>query len=126
MFRIRAPSCARRTPSFVRKASWRWPCLTRKIFSCAKRVGQAKTNPFDPLAFGGEIHLTYFRPATFRSTLRAAGFEVLKFGVDDIYHRRDLAMRLKLRLQQILARTLGWHFAVAMYAVCRRMERPAQ
>ena len=89
-------------------------------------LGQARTSPFDPPIFGGEIHLTYFRPATFRSTLRAADFEVLKFGVDDIYHHRDLPMRLKLWLQQILAWTFGWHFAVAMYAVCRRTERTSQ
>ncbi len=95
-------------------------------FFLRRRFGRAKTSPFDPLIFGGEIHLSYFRPATLRAALRAAGFQVMAFGVDDIYHRRNLAMRLKLWLQQILARALGWHFAVAMYAICRRMERPAQ
>jgi 2-polyprenyl-3-methyl-5-hydroxy-6-metoxy-1,4-benzoquinol methylase len=89
-------------------------------FFIRRRLGMAKSSPFDPLTFGGEIHLTYFRPATFRSTLRAAAFEVLEFGVDDIYHVRDLKMRLKLPFQQALAGTLNWHFAVAMYAVCRR------
>ncbi|MDQ3116323.1 MAG: class I SAM-dependent methyltransferase [Verrucomicrobiota bacterium] len=95
-------------------------------FFLRRRFGQAKTSPFDPLTFGGEIHLSYFRPATLRAALRAAGFHVMEFGVDDIYHRRNLAMRLKLWLQQILARAFGWHFAVAMYAVCRRVERPPQ
>ncbi len=89
-------------------------------FFIRRRFGQAKTSPFDPLRFGGEIHLTYFRPSTFHSTLRAAGFDVLEFGVDDIYHVRDLKMRLKLPVQQALARMFQWHFAVAIYAVCRR------
>lgn len=85
-----------------------------------RRFGQAKASPFDPLSFGGEIHLSYFRPSTLRAALRAAAFEVLEFGVDDIYHVRDFKMRLKLPAQQALARTLDWHFAVAMYVICRR------
>ena len=89
-------------------------------FFVRQRFGKAKGSPFDPLKFGGEIHLTYFRPSTLRSTLRTAGFEVLEFGVDDIYHLRDLQMRLKLPVQQALARMFQWHFAVAMYAICRR------
>ncbi len=89
-------------------------------FFIRRRLGAAKSSPFDPLKFGGEIHLTYFRPGTLRSTLRAAAFEVREFGVDDIYHVRDLKMRLKLPFQQALARMLNWHFAVAMYAVCQR------
>jgi len=79
-----------------------------------------KTSPFDPLQFGGEIHLTYFRPATLYATLKSAGFEVIEFGVDDLYHQRNLKMRLKLSIQRFLAKTLHWHFAVAMYAVCGR------
>jgi len=47
---------------------------------------------------------------------------VLEFGVDDIYHVRDFKMRLKLPLQRTLARMFQWHFAVAMYAICRRTE----
>lgn len=89
-------------------------------FFIRQRFGKAKTSPFEPLKFGGEIHLTYFRPSTLRATLRAAAFEVLEFGVDDIYHVRDLKMRLKLPAQQALARILNWHFAVAMYVICRR------
>lgn len=53
-------------------------------------------------------------------TLQLAGFKVIEFGVDDIYHQRDLKMHLKLSVQRLLAKTLHWHFAVAMYAVCRR------
>ena len=91
-------------------------------FFLRHRFGQAKSSPFDPLTFGGEIHLTYFRPSTLRTTLRAAAFDVLEFGVDDIYHVRDFKMRLKLPLQRTLARMFQWHFAVAMYAICRRTE----
>ena len=89
-------------------------------FFFRQRFGKGKSSPFDPLKFGGEIHLTYFRPSTLRKTLRAAAFEVLEFGVDDIYHVRDLKMRLKLPAQRALARMLQWHFAVAMYAICQR------
>lgn len=77
-------------------------------------------SPFDRLQFGGEIHLTYFRPVTLRSTLCFAGLEVLEFGVDDLYQVRNAKMEAKLALQRLLARRLGWHFAVAMYAICRR------
>ena len=79
-----------------------------------------KTNPFDPLQFGGEIHLTYFRPRTLIATLQCAGFELLEFGVDDIYFNRDWRMKTKILFQKTAARLLQWHFAVAMYAVCRR------
>ena len=85
-----------------------------------RHFGKEKGSPFAPLEFGGEIHLTYFRPATLRATLRTAGFEVLEFGVDDGYLVRDLKMKIKFTLQQSLARLSGWHFAVAMYAICRR------
>lgn len=95
-------------------------------FFLRQRFGQARTSPFDPLTFGGEIHLSYFRPATLRAALRTAGFRVLEFGVDDIYHVRDLRLRLKLPVQRALARLLGWHFAVAMYAICQRIERPTR
>jgi 2-polyprenyl-3-methyl-5-hydroxy-6-metoxy-1,4-benzoquinol methylase len=81
---------------------------------------QQKTNPFGPLQFGGEIHVTYFRPLTLIATLRAAGFDLLEFGVDDAYFVRDWRMKIKLLFQQTAAHLLRWHFAVAMYAVCRR------
>lgn len=90
----------------------------------ALRLG-VKSSPFDPLQFGGEIHLTYFRPATLRATLRSAGFEFLEFGVDDIYGVRDAKMKIKLAAQRLLARSANWHFAVAMYAICRRPESAA-
>ena len=89
-------------------------------FFVRRSLGLAKSSPFDPLIFGGEIHLTYFRPKTLRETLRAAGFNVVEFGVDDAYHIRDRRMRMKIFLQQTIAQASGWHFAVAMYAVCRR------
>ena len=89
-------------------------------FFVRQRFGKVKANAFDPLTFGGEIHLTYFRPATLRSTLRPAGFDVITIGVDDAYYTRDIKMRVKLAFQQSLARLARWHFAVAMYAICRR------
>ncbi|MGI8438573.1 MAG: methyltransferase domain-containing protein [Chthoniobacterales bacterium] len=79
-------------------------------------------NPFGPLPFGGEIHLTYFRPRTLLRTLRNAGFEILEFGVDDLYSVRDAKMKTKLAFQRTLARLFQWHFGVAMYAVCRRHQ----
>ncbi len=82
------------------------------------RPGPAR--PFGPLPFGGEIHLTYFRPRTLRSTLRAAHFTPVEFGVDDLYSIRDAKMKAKLALQKTMARLLNWHFAVAMYAICKR------
>lgn len=90
-------------------------------FFVRRRLGLSETsNPFAPLIFGGEIHLTYFRPSSLLSTLRSAGFEVLYFGVDDIYSARNATMHLKLTLQRWLARLLHWHFGVAMFAVGRR------
>lgn len=85
-----------------------------------RRLGKAKSSPFDPLRFGGEIHLTYFRPGTLRATLKCAGFQLMDFGVDDLYALRDAKMRTRLKIQQLLARTVRWHFAVAMYAICRK------
>lgn len=49
-----------------------------------------------------------------------------EFGVDDIYHVRDWKMRLKLPVQRGLAGLFGWHFAVAMYAICQRVDRSAR
>lgn len=89
-------------------------------FFVRQRFGKAKASPFAPLQFGGEIHLSYFRPATLRSAIRAAGFELLELGVDDAYYLRDLKMRLKLGLQQSLASLFQWHFATAIYVIARR------
>ena len=85
-----------------------------------RRFGMVKASPFASLQFGGEIHLTYFRPNTLRSALRTAGFDVLLLDVDDAYYVRDLKMRAKLLTQRLLARAFHWHFAVAMCAICRR------
>jgi 2-polyprenyl-3-methyl-5-hydroxy-6-metoxy-1,4-benzoquinol methylase len=90
-------------------------------FFVRRRLGlSTSTSPFDPLQFGGEIHLTYFRPPTLQSALRSAGFALEEFGVDDIYAVRSLSMKWKFAVQRLLARTCNWHFAVAMYAICRR------
>lgn len=92
-------------------------------FFFRRRFGRARTAPFDPLTFGGEIHLTYFQPSSLRSTLQSAGFELWEFGVDDAYHTRNWKVHLRLCLQQFLARTFDWHFAVAMYVLGRRPAR---
>jgi len=89
-------------------------------FFVRRRFGKVKANPFASLTFGGEIHLTYFQPATLRRTLRTAGFNLITIGVDDAYYTRDIMMRVKLAFQQSLARLARWHFAVAMYAICQR------
>ena len=91
-------------------------------FLVRKRFGQSRSSPFAPLIFGGEIHLSYFQPATLRTVLQVAGFDVLRFGVDDAYYDRGLQMQVKIAAQELLARLLHWHFAVAMYAVCRRSD----
>ncbi len=90
-------------------------------FFVRRRFGIAsKTSPFDPLQFGGEIHLTYFRPATFLTTMRLSGFEILEFGVDDIYMNRDWRMKVKFVMQRTLAKLTRWHFATAMYAIGKK------
>ncbi|MEP6820931.1 MAG: class I SAM-dependent methyltransferase [Chthoniobacterales bacterium] len=79
-------------------------------------------SPFGPLQFGHEIHLTYFRPFTLQGTLRSVGFELQEFGVDDIYTDRGPKVKAKLVMQKTLARLSRWHFAVAMYAICKRSD----
>lgn len=74
----------------------------------------------EPPAWGGEIHLTHFRPGTLRTALRAAGFEILEFGVDDTCTRRTAGRLAALAAQRTLNRLLGWHFSVAMYCLARR------
>ena len=92
-------------------------------FLFRQRLGfPGPARPFDPLPFGGEIHLTYFQPRTLLSTLRAAHLVPVEFGVDDLYAKRDAKMKIKLALQQTMARYFHWHFAVAMYAICRRAD----
>jgi 2-polyprenyl-3-methyl-5-hydroxy-6-metoxy-1,4-benzoquinol methylase len=89
-------------------------------FLLRRRLGITKADSFGPLSFGGEIHLSYFRPVTLRATVRSAGFKVIEFGVDDAYHERNWTMKTKLAFQQSLARLFQWHFAVAMYVICQR------
>lgn len=84
------------------------------------RIGWRKTPPFRPFEWGHEIHLTHFQPHTLRSALRRAGFEVLRFGVDDIYADRSPANLFKLYAQKTVSAWTGWHFSMAMYCVCRK------
>lgn len=90
-------------------------------FFVGRRLGRStRASPFDPLPFGGEIHLTYFTPTTLCRTLERAGFQIFEFGVDDLYSVRDLKMKLKMQVQRFLARAFRWHFAVAMYSIARK------
>lgn len=73
---------------------------------------------FDPLVWGGEVHLTHFTPRTIKSFLQRQGFTILRFEVDDFYPDRTPVHRLKFWVQQTFARTLGWHSAVAMQLLC--------
>lgn len=85
------------------------------------RCGLVKAaNPLGSLAWGEEIHLTHFQPATLRRALRSAGFEILRFGVDDIYLDRSAKNLGKLALQKTLNAFLSWHFSMAMYCICRK------
>jgi 2-polyprenyl-3-methyl-5-hydroxy-6-metoxy-1,4-benzoquinol methylase len=71
-----------------------------------------------PPRWGHEIHLTYFQPSSLRRALRHAGFKVTRFGVDDIYNRRSLRNQAVLALQKNLSALFGWHFSMAMFAIC--------
>jgi 2-polyprenyl-3-methyl-5-hydroxy-6-metoxy-1,4-benzoquinol methylase len=87
------------------------------------RVGMLRgSEPLGRLRWGEEIHLVHFQPATLRSTLQRHGFQVLRFGVDDIYDRHTWPNRLKLTAHRILNILSGWHFSMAMYAVARKPE----
>jgi SAM-dependent methyltransferase len=77
-------------------------------------------NPLGELEWGHEIHLTHFQPATFRAALCSAGFEIVDFDVDDIYHTRSLRNLTVLAGQKFLSRFLGWHFSMAMLCVARK------
>ncbi len=76
-------------------------------------------NPLGSLTWGQEIHLTHFQPETLRAALKRADFEILKFGVDDIYADRSWRNLAKLTMQKTLSALIGWHFSMAMYCVSR-------
>ena len=85
------------------------------------RIGLKKgSNPLGTMVWAKEIHLTHFQPATLRATLRDHGFQVRKFGVDDIYWDRSARNMAKLRMQKSLSAFFQWHFSMAMYCICSR------
>ena len=85
------------------------------------RLGlRTESNPLGSLDWGKEIHLTHFQPWTLRRNLQKVGFEILDFGVDDIYLVRSGRNRLVLAAQCFLSRLTGYHFSMAMYCICRR------
>jgi len=85
------------------------------------RTGMKRSsNPLGPIIWAKEIHLTHFQPSTLRATLRAHGFEVRKFGVDDIYGDRSASNLAKLAMQKSLSALFQWHFSMAMFCICGR------
>lgn len=85
------------------------------------RVARRKSaNPLGPIQWGKEIHLTHFQPETLRAALRDSGFDVRKFGVDDVYWDRSASNMAKLAMQKTLSAFLQWHFSMAMYCICTR------
>jgi ubiquinone/menaquinone biosynthesis C-methylase UbiE len=79
--------------------------------------------PIQPPAWGQEIHLTNFQPATLRRALRRAGFRVERMGVDDVYLNRSARNLAVLAAQKGLNALSGWHFSMAMFAICRKVGR---
>lgn len=71
-------------------------------------------------AWGHEIHLSHFLPKTLRKSLEKTGFEVLDFGMDDIYNNTSLRSAAVVTIHQISAHTIRWHFGVAMYFIARK------
>lgn len=87
------------------------------------RLGRTRgPNPLGPLIWAKEIHLTHFQPSTIRSAFRQHGFSVLKFGVDDVYMDRSPRNMAKLKLQKAISAISGWHFSMAMYCICARVD----
>ena len=84
------------------------------------RLGLEKKHPMGEMAFGGEIHLSHFQPATLKTCLRQSGFEIIDFGVDHIYATMNLKTAVLYQVNRALSRLLWWHLAPAMYAVGRR------
>jgi 2-polyprenyl-3-methyl-5-hydroxy-6-metoxy-1,4-benzoquinol methylase len=81
--------------------------------------------PLGPLVFGSEIHLSHFQPVTLRTFLGRNRFDVVEFGVDDIYLKHTLRNRMVISVHRIMTAFTQWHFGVAMYAVARKQARYA-
>lgn len=75
-----------------------------------------------PPVFGDEIHLIHFQPRTLRAMLTRGGFEVVRFGVDDTYLRKNLKNRLILAGQKALCALTGWHCGIAQFAVAVKRD----
>lgn len=80
--------------------------------------GRWRSSPFENLQWGSEIHLTHFQPRTLQRFLRANGFKIRSFEVDDFYSDRRTLKQLKTAVYQFLGGCLGWHCAAAMLVVC--------
>jgi 2-polyprenyl-3-methyl-5-hydroxy-6-metoxy-1,4-benzoquinol methylase len=78
-----------------------------------------KRNPLGDIPYGGEVHLTHFQPSTLRRFISAGGFDLLDFGVDDVFVSRDAKTLRHLRFHRLLSRMTGWHASNAMYVIAR-------
>ena len=86
-----------------------------------RRIGIFRRfNPLSEIQWGGEIHLTHFVPSSLTRALKRVGFQILDFGVDDIYVARTLRNICILTAHKLMARLFFWHFNMAMYFVCRK------
>jgi len=74
---------------------------------------------FEPLEFGGEIHLTHFQPDTLKKAVKNAGFEIVRFLVDDFYPDRRYPKRFKIKAYQAMAALFRWHWAAAMICIAK-------
>jgi len=84
------------------------------------RFRRQPLRPVFPLAWGGEIHLSYFTPRTLRDALENAGLEGVEFGVDDVHIHRTVKVTTRYHLNRLLNCLFSWHWATAMYLVGRR------
>jgi SAM-dependent methyltransferase len=79
---------------------------------------RADSHPLGHLAWGQEIHLTHFVPATLRSLLSRLGFRILEMGVDDVHVERTPASVAGYHANRLLNSLTGLQVDKAMYAVC--------
>ena len=78
-------------------------------------------HPLSILEWGMEVHLIHFQPATFQQSLRAAGFKILEFGVDDVATSPTWCTPFLHGFHEMLGRLTGWHGSTAMVAVVHKL-----
>jgi len=70
--------------------------------------------------WGTEIHLNHFFPQTLRKHLQKIGFEILDFGMDDVYPDTSLRSRAIITGHNVSSKIFRWNFGQDMYFICRR------